>query len=148
MNNLKMFLWNSLDTYPLFWLRILFVIKFLTNLFFLSFLLLIFFLIFVNLLLTSRKAPAFVFLFFYVEPQFLTQRSQRHLLGNSVTRISPFTGPREKATFLFFGEARNWFFGFRFFLAVKRPPCLDPLHVFSLSGSKPLLLLGCFFHCC
>ena len=116
-----------------------------TNLFFLSFLLLIFFfLIFVNLLLTSRKAPVFVFLFFYVEPQFLTQRSRRLLLGHSVTRIFPFTGPREKATFLFFGEAWNWLFGFRFFLAVKRPPCLDQWHVFSLSGSKPLPLLGWF----
>ena len=64
------------------------------------------------------------------------------------TRISHFTGPREKATFLFLDEARNWLFGFRFFLAVKRPPCLDPWHVFSLSGSRPLPLLGCFFPCC
>ena len=125
------------------------MIKFLTNLFFyLSFLLLIFsfFLIFVNLLLTSCKAPVFVFLFFYVEPQVLTQRS-RLLLGHFVTRISPFTGPREKATFLFLVEARNWLFGFRFFLAVKRPPCLDQWLVFSLSGLRPLPLLGYFFHC-
>ena len=54
MNNLKMFLWNSLDTDPLFRWRILFIIKFLTNLFF-SFLSFVnfFFLIFVNLLITS-----------------------------------------------------------------------------------------------
>ena len=98
---------------PLFRLRVLFVIKFLTNLFsFLSFVI-FFFPIFINFLLTSRKAP--FFFFFYVEPQFLTQWSWRLLLGHSVTRISPFTGPREKATFLFLGEARNWLFGFHSF---------------------------------
>ena len=116
-----------------------------TNLFF-SFLSFVnFFLIFVNLLLTSCKAPVFIFLFFYVEPQVLTQRSRRLLLGHSVTRISPFIGPREKATFLFLAEAQNWLFGFRFFLAVKRPSCFEQWHVFSLSGSRPMPLLGCFF---
>ena len=112
MNNLKKCFFGYSWYGRLFGLRILFVIKFLTNLFFLSFLLLIFFLIFVNFLLTSHRAPVF---FFYVEPQFLTQRSWRLLLGHSVTRISPSTGPREKATFLFLGEARNWLFGFRSF---------------------------------
>ena len=114
---------------PLFRLRILFLIKIMTNLFFfyLSSLLLIFsffFLIFVNLLLTSCKAPVFCFPFLlrWASGSYPTELNAS--ICHFGTRISTFTGPREKATFLFLGEARNWLFGFRFFLAVKRPPCL------------------------
>ena len=123
-------------------MMILFVIKFMINLFFIFF-----FLIFVNLLLTSCKAPVFVFLFFYVEPQVLTQRS-RLLLCHFVAGISPFTGPREKATFLFLDEARNCLFVFHFFWAVKTPSLPRPMAYLFLIWVKTFALLGCFFHCC
>ena len=125
-----MFLWNSLDTdlylgyvyysWQKFWLTFFFYLS--SLLLFFSF----FFLIFVNLLLTSYKAPVFCFPFLlrWASGSYPTELNAS--ICHFGTRISTFTGPREKATILFLGEARNWL------LAVKRPPCL-------FSAASPLV---------
>ena len=99
----------------------------------------------VNLLLTSCKAPVFVFLFFYVEPQVLTQRSHGFYWPNFPFHRTPWKGDLSLSwrssklsfwvSFLFGGKAPS----------LPRPmACLLLIRVKTFAPSRLLLplLLG------